>query len=152
MPPRLLKQGVYVLQQKGGLFYVGKSTDIAKRIREHKAGRGTVACNLSTAKRVPPLTSPIRIGDEDDWESWERNETLTRMYEFGIQNVRGWMFTSRYLSMQDKENAFQQITERFDLCRNCGAKVRPITTICFRAFLLNLYYGDRVILPLLAPP
>ena len=117
MVSRLAKQGVYVLRLKGGLFYVGKSTDIAKRIREHKAGRGAVVCGLSTAKRVPPITSPIRMGDDDDWESWERNETLTRMYEFGIQMVRGWMFTSRHLSVQDEEMAFRQICERFDLCR-----------------------------------
>jgi hypothetical protein len=120
MPPsRWLKDGVYVLQHSDR-FYVGKSADIAKRIREHKAGRGAVCCPISSV-RVKPITPPVVCLETQDWESWERNETLTRMYEFGIDKVRGWMFTSRDLSKAEKDHAFRQVCEKFDLCRRCGA-------------------------------
>ena len=115
---RLKASGVYVLQQ-GDKFYVGKSADVAKRIKEHKKG-GTCCRFNARCKRIRPLTQPVTAGEDDDWESWERNETLTRMYEFGIDNVRGWMFSTFCLSGPDQESAFRQICEKFDLCRRCG--------------------------------
>ncbi len=53
-------------------------------------------------------------------ESWERNEVLTRMHEFGIDNVRGWMYTFRNIPVEQKVSAFDQICEKFDFCRKCG--------------------------------
>ena len=53
-------------------------------------------------------------------ESWERNEVLTRMYEFGIENVRGWMYTLKTMPIEQKVSAFDQICEKFDFCRKCG--------------------------------
>ena len=110
------KRGVYVLQT-GRKYYVGKSNDIAARIREHRATRRTT----KASKQVAPLTQPVLLaGEQPDWESWERNETLTRMYEFGIDNVRGWMFTSAHLNRSDQDAAYRQICEKFDLCPRCG--------------------------------
>ena len=116
------KEGVYVLlTHANGKFYVGKSHNIAARVREHKAGRGASCFQFTEQSRlVKPLTAPVTTGAEPDWESWERNETLTRMYEYGINNVRGWMFTSAHMTDDDKDKAFQQICEKFDLCRRCG--------------------------------
>ena len=113
-------QGVYVLEHNKR-FYVGKSTDITKRIKEHKAGRGTTCYpSLAKAKRVRPLTEPVHAGSDMDTESWERNETLTRIYEYGLDAVRGWIYTNRYLTQADKESAFHQVCDKFDLCRRCG--------------------------------
>jgi hypothetical protein len=53
-------------------------------------------------------------------ESWERNEVLTRMFEFGIDNVRGWMYTLKTMPVAQKLSAFDQICEKFDRCRKCG--------------------------------
>jgi hypothetical protein len=53
-------------------------------------------------------------------ESWERNEVLTRMFESGIDNVRGWMYTLRTMPLEQKLSAFDQICEKFDRCRKCG--------------------------------
>ena len=117
------KEGVYVLQEHADdpKVYVGKSSNIPVRIQEHMAGHGTTSCVFSPAShRLAPLTPPVYAGKLPDWESWERVETLTRMYEFGIDRVRGWMFTAPVLSHADKETAFLQICERFDLCRRCG--------------------------------
>ena len=60
---RLKASGVYVLQQ-GTKFYVGKSADVAKRIKEHK--HGTTCCRFtSRSKRVRPLTQPVTAGDDE---------------------------------------------------------------------------------------
>ena len=111
--------GVYAIQTLTGnapTFYVGKSGNIPKRLQDHRAGAGTPFLAGCEFTQVPLLTE----GSKLDLESWERNETLRRMLEFGVDNVRGWMFTDLHLKAEDKRAAFQQICEKFDLCRRCG--------------------------------
>jgi predicted GIY-YIG superfamily endonuclease len=109
--------GVYVLQKEDGSFYVGKSKNIANRLKQHIAGVGAV-CALGSVFRVPAMTAPIL----NDFEAWERSETLARMRYHGISMVRGWMYTSEYLDDSQREHAFQQICEKCDLCRKCGGE------------------------------
>ena len=45
---------------------------------------------------------------------------LARMYEFGIDNVRGWMYTLKTMPLEKKLSAFDLICENYDLCRKCG--------------------------------
>ena len=132
---------MYVLQTRDGtLQYVGKSTDIESRIHDHREGYGALC--LSNGSRgmdlveVPTITS----GSTDDMESWERNETLTRMKTFGIDKVRGWMFTASHLSYEDKRSAFRQICEKFDLCRSCG-RISHFAEECF-ATTVDSWAGD----------
>lgn len=111
--------GVYVLQTGNGLFYVGKSNNIKARIQEHRSGLGAACLDGSSFQVVTRL---LTSGSTADLESWERNETLQRMRVHGIKNVRGWMFTSKNLTDKDREDAFTQICEKFELCRRCGRK------------------------------
>jgi hypothetical protein len=55
-----------------------------------------------------------------DFESWERTETLARMHKHGIDAVRGWMYVSVELTQAQREHIFQQVCEKFGLCRVCG--------------------------------
>ena len=105
-----VNKGVYVLELEGDKYYVGKSNNILERIVQHKANGKKIAKRMQT--KTPPST---------DWESWERNETLHWMREKGIQNVRGWMFTTGVLSKEQLKQAFAQICEKYDLCRRCGS-------------------------------
>jgi len=115
--PSKKRAGVYVLKTLNGLYYVGKSNDIDARIKEHRDGAGASCLKSQGAfEEVPTLTA----SQEQDHESWERNETLYRMMQHGINNVRGWMFTSERLTDSEKQQAFRQICEKFDLCRRCG--------------------------------
>ena len=98
--------GVYALVTSRGRHYVGKSEDID----------GRVDMRGESFTRVPLLTR----GFVYDLESWERNETLTRMLRYGISSVRGWIFVTRTLSESQWVSAFNQVCERFDLCRTCG--------------------------------
>jgi hypothetical protein len=98
-------------------YYVGKSSNIEERLQQHRSGVGGCILALKYVERVDPLTEYM-----SDFESWERNETLTRMYTHGISNVRGWMYTSPALGVTQFEHAAAQICEKFDLCRRCGYK------------------------------
>jgi len=112
--------GIYVLENGRNAaprFYVGKSNNVAQRVRAHMSGQGGVGYLSGQHLRKVAL---ISNGSLNDLESWERNETLERMYRFGIDNVRGWMFTDLELSDDQYETAFNQICEKFDLCRRCG--------------------------------
>jgi hypothetical protein len=53
-------------------------------------------------------------------ESWERVEVLTRMHQFGIDNVRGWMYKLKTMPIEQKVDAFDQICFRFGFCSKCG--------------------------------
>jgi len=107
--------GVYAVQDSSGRIYVGKSNDRVARIRQHQAGQGTSFLS-GTITEIPLSTA----GSQNDLESWERNETLSQMYLKGIDQVRGWMFASPTLSPIDRRQAYQQVCEKFDLCRKCG--------------------------------
>jgi hypothetical protein len=106
------RSGVYVIKHQDGKIYVGKSNDIDSRIAQHAMnaiGKGSVS-------EIPTITKSIG----DDFESWERNETLAQMVKYGVDNVRGWMYTSKCLSKSEIISIEQQIREKYDLCRKCG--------------------------------
>jgi hypothetical protein len=44
------------------------------------------------------------------------------MLEHGIENVRGWMFTTERLDEYQVDQVCDQVCEKFDLCRQCGGK------------------------------
>ena len=115
-PMSSAKAGVYVLGDEKGRMYVGKSQDVDRRVEQHLAGEGTQFLTGNDVRRL----KVGETGSEVDLESWERNETLARMYKHGVANVRGWMFTSIRLSAEQEEQAFGQICEKYDLCRQCG--------------------------------
>jgi GIY-YIG catalytic domain/Zinc knuckle len=103
------RSGVYVIRQSDGKIYVGKSNDIDARIAQHAECRGAVT-------ELPTICKPI----SNDFESWERNETLAQMNQHGIENVRGWMYTSNVLTTSDIKSIQEQMREKYDLCRICG--------------------------------
>lgn len=116
--PATTRKGIYVIQHGFNQIYVGRSLDIDASIIQHQnySDGARFIQNWDTAKEVGVLTEPIHC----DLESWERNETLLRMSQVGIDNVRGWMFQNRVLTTPERTEAFNQICEKFDTCRRCG--------------------------------
>jgi hypothetical protein len=110
---RNTQAGVYVLiNTQTGIFYVGKSNNVAARIQQHMNEKGP---------GVLAIENTITSGSANDLESWERNEVLTRMYRYGMDSVRGWRYTrSGNLTTEEKMSARNDIMEKFDLCRRCG--------------------------------
>jgi hypothetical protein len=113
---------VYVLELKDNKFYVGKSSDKEVRIKRHTNGYGSAWTNkYKPINELSPVTNP----QQSFWELWE---TLELMKKYGINNVRGSMFTSPYpLLREDKIMAAQLYCELYDLCRKCGGSGHFIT-------------------------
>jgi len=87
--PSMEYAGVYVLKLGGlpHMYYVGCSKTVLARIEQHRRGAGAACTAGATSIEVLPL---LTEGNEADLDGWERAETLTLMYTFGIDKVRGW--------------------------------------------------------------
>lgn len=68
-----------------------------------------------TGNRLPRLGNIRGNGD-----AAERDETLRYMFMRGINNVRGWRYTTVELTPEMFNDAECNIRELFDLCRRCG--------------------------------
>jgi len=109
--------GVYILELLHGRVYVGRTTDLRRRLQEHRSGRGS-----AFTRAFPPtgLLLP-RLGRvRGSGEAAERDETLRYMYLRGAAHVRGWKYTRVELTPEDAADAEANIRELFDLCRRCG--------------------------------
>ena len=112
-----MRGGVYVLRLSGGRFYVGSSRDIDARIASHRAGLGSAFTRaFGVESEETPATRAM-----DDYESWERAETLWRARTHGFDFVRGWMWTTLRLTHAHRAEFKRQLAERFSACRSCGS-------------------------------
>ena len=113
---------VYVLQLEDQKYYVGKSSLKEERIQRHRNGYGSAwTKKYKPINELTPLTNP----QPSFWELWE---TLELMKKYGIDNVRGSMFTSPFpMLREDKIMAAQLYCELYDLCRKCGERGHFIT-------------------------
>ena len=110
-----IRKKVYVIKLEHGKYYVGESTNIKQRMWAHENGNGSGwTRNYKFVTQIKPLTKP-----QDSF--WELSETLEQMNVYGINNVRGSMFTKPFeLSKEEKVMAAQLYCEKHNLCRNCG--------------------------------
>lgn len=117
------ESGVYVLKfqdQANPEYYVGKSKAIHQRLALHTSGLGAACVKGRAFTRVPPVVSGGDSGG--DMENWERSEVLELMFRYGINAVRGWKYTLKTMSLEQRLAAFDDVCERFDLCRRCGRR------------------------------
>ena len=108
---------VYVLELQGGKYYVGQTENLEKRLDQHAE-----ACGSVWTKKYPPIeVYAPHVSYQECF--WELSETLEAMEEFGIDNVRGSMFTQcRALTEDEKIHAAQLYCEMHEYCRKCGGE------------------------------
>jgi len=115
---RQSRAGVYVLRLGDpGFYYVGQSSDVERRIEEHR--RSSTLCSL---KGGVCGRESLLMPREDNLLSWEQKETLAQMMRHGFNHVRGWEFTRGWEKL-NYENLVTIKTTIFgmgDLCRSCG--------------------------------
>jgi predicted GIY-YIG superfamily endonuclease len=112
--PATMEQ-VYVLKLEGDRYYVGKSSDVAKRVKEHATGKGAGYTKLykpTQVLEVRPLKTP-----QD-----ENNLTREYMTKYGVNNVRGGSYTQIALAPEVKQVLEQEIRGNTDACFTCGKK------------------------------
>lgn len=104
---------LYVLQLENGKYYVGKTDNIEKRLKQHQTGRGS-----SWTK----LHNPIRIIEQrplkDDFD--ETNTTKLYMKKFGIGNVRGGAYCQTELPEGLEDVIRHELRDSEGKCFKCG--------------------------------
>jgi hypothetical protein len=106
---------VYVLKLEKDKYYVGKTKNISKRLREHMAG---YRCSSWTRKFRPiALEETYHRADSLD----EDKITLKYMMSHGIDNVRGGPYVSTVLPPETKVHITQRIRMASDVCVKCGS-------------------------------
>lgn len=109
------KQRVYVLKLKEDKYYVGESSDIERRIWAHKNDNGS-----AWTKKYEVEERMNLIDIQNNYH--ELAQTLEMMKLYGIDNVRGSLFTKPFpLDRFDKIMAAQLYCELHGYCRKCGS-------------------------------
>lgn len=111
---------VYVLELQRGFYYVGKSHDIQRRIRQHVHGQDAAYWCKKYGPMIavhPPMTQHTL-----DMDTWERDELIARMLKHGFGCVRGWQILdpTEQLSTGSYHTIKNLIMGSKDLCRQCG--------------------------------
>ena len=105
----------YVLKLLNDKYYVGESNNVKRRIWAHSNESGsawTKRYGVVEQMECIPCTSNLN----------ELVQTLEMMKEYGIDNVRGSMFTKPFpLDPSEKITAAQLYCELHNLCRKCGS-------------------------------
>jgi predicted GIY-YIG superfamily endonuclease len=115
---------IYVMELSKGRVYVGRTSDLRRRISQHMSGRGS-----AFTQAFPPRGTLLpRLGRvSGSAEAAERDETLRYMFLRGIDLVRGWKYTRVTMPAEERVDAEDNIRELFDLCRRCGRPGHFIT-------------------------
>jgi predicted GIY-YIG superfamily endonuclease len=108
---------IYILELAQGRVYVGRTSDLGRRLTQHLSARGS-----SFTQAFPPTGALLpRLGRvTGSAEAAERDETLRYMFLRGIPLVRGWKYTRVAMTDAEEDDAEANIRELFDLCRRCG--------------------------------
>ena len=104
---------IYVLELEGGNYYVGASSDIAKRFAQHINGQGS-----AWTKKF----KPIRIEREHMNVSPYIEDALTKEYmaKYGIDKVRGGSYVKVQLTSEEINCITREIRGAQGLCTRCG--------------------------------
>lgn len=109
--------GVYVLRYQSGDFYVGQSGDIQNRVLQHiQTAASRPYGDIYKVEYGDRLLTP----ESSNLNGQERDETIERMLEHGIDRVRGWEFTDRQHTIESLQTIKQLIIGKNDCCRTCG--------------------------------
>lgn len=104
---------IYVLELEQNKYYVGKTTNFAKRTNEHFEGDGAEWTKLYKPIKVHELYQNCDPYDEDKY-------TIKTMAKYGINNVRGGSFCKIHLNDADYQTISKMLNSATDRCYFCG--------------------------------
>ena len=108
-------ESLYVLQLEDNKWYVGKSTDIANRFKQHQSGSGSA---WTKSYKPVKIVETRRLKDQYD----ETNTTKEYMKKYGIENVRGGAYTQIVLPDYAEKALKQELRGDTDACFKCNLK------------------------------
>lgn len=104
---------IYILKLEKSKYYVGKTKNIKRRIKQHFEGNGSYWTKIF---KPIELIDIYRNCDEFDEEKY----TLQYMKTYGIDNVRGGSFCQYKLSTEVRNVLNKILLSDNDLCFGCG--------------------------------
>lgn len=104
---------VYVLQLEDGKYYVGKTSDLPKRFKEHREGNGAAWTKLHR---------PVKVLDVRKMKSESDENAVTRemMKKYGTDNVRGGSYCQVKLDPAVRKVLELEARGNNDACFRCG--------------------------------
>jgi len=106
---------IYVLKLKENKFYIGKSINVNKRIKQHFKGRGSTWTRLYQPTEIYEIRRNCDVFDEE-------KITLQYMQLYGINNVRGGSYSRICLDKYEINQVVRIIRSSEDRCYVCGSK------------------------------
>jgi len=106
-------ESLYVLQLENNKWYVGKTSDVAKRFKEHQSGKGSA---WTTVNKPLFIVESRPLKDAYD----ETNTTKELMKKYGIDNVRGGAHVQVSLPDHVEKTLSHEIRDASGKCFNCG--------------------------------
>lgn len=109
---------IYILELEEGRFYVGKTTDLCRRVAAHL--QGTIAWTR--------MYRPLRLVDVIYDASHFDEDKFVKEYMalHGIDNVRGGAYSRPTLSPEEVRFLQREIWAAHDKCIGCGASTHFI--------------------------
>jgi predicted GIY-YIG superfamily endonuclease len=104
---------LYVLELTNKKYYVGKTTDVMRRYEEHKSGKGSAW--TSKYKPIKMLLCRPLEGVHD-----ENNTTKDLMKKYGIEHVRGGVYTQIVLPADVLSVLQREFIGTDDKCYKCN--------------------------------
>lgn len=85
---KVFKAWIYILRLESGMFYVGWTTNIKRRVQAHINGKGALATRQS---KPVALQGYFSLGEVTDWEAMEAESivTLELVKKYGNHKVIG---------------------------------------------------------------
>ena len=104
---------IYVIQCEKAKYYVGKTTDIMKRYKEHESGKGSAWTNKYKPLKLLECNAMLTSHDEN-------NITKDLMKKYGIENVRGGSYAQVNLPDDVISVLQREFQGSVDLCYKCN--------------------------------
>jgi len=130
---------IYVLQLQNNKYYIGKTTNIDKRIEEHKNGNGSVWTNKH---KFISLIETYKYNDKFDEDKY----TKEYMSKYGIENVRGGSYTTVTFDKQTFFHLKKEIYGAENKCYKCGESGHYANNCNTNTFTesYNLFQSDNL--------
>lgn len=108
---------VYILRLANAKFYVGRSINVGRRMRDIFINKKQIPY---WARKHKPMGVLYIFPNCDPFD--EDKITKMMMSRFGIDNVRGGSYSQISLSPEDKKLITREIRGAFNLCFKCGSR------------------------------
>ena len=104
---------IYIMKLEDDCWYIGKTNDIAKRVKQHFAQNGSTWTKLHKPIAMEACYRNASPFDEDKY-------TKEYMMKYGIDKVRGGTYSAPRISHEQKQLIQRELWGAQDLCFLCG--------------------------------